>query len=354
MPRIVAGSCNSYDLPQLKEFLTKALSELNFSFKNLKVLLKPNLLSGKSPRRAVNTHPLLVRATAEVLLERGCSLSVGDSPGFESTEKALERSGIMEVVRPLGIDVAAFRKRVIKKIDSGISPYREFVFGEDPLDYDLVVNMPKLKTHVMMGLTAGVKNTFGFVPSLDKARWHLRCGTDKNLFASVLMDIHRIANPGLTILDGIAAMDGDGPSHGRVRHLGLIAASDNAFSLDAFLEKALSFPFPTPISSLAEEREVLLEAKVVDLGMPRVTDFKMPETMKVDFNLPSVVRETARKVLLRKPKYRAKDCNMCRTCADVCPAKAVVIHDNGVRFDYAKCIRCYCCHEMCPTGAIRS
>jgi uncharacterized protein (DUF362 family)/NAD-dependent dihydropyrimidine dehydrogenase PreA subunit len=276
---------------------------------------------------------------------------VGDSPGYESTEKALEKSGIMEVVRDLRLDVAPFRKRVTKA-NAGISPYRELVFGEDPLDYDLVLNMPKLKTHAMMGLTAGVKNTFGFVPSLDKAKWHLRCKSDKRLFSSLLIDIYFAVNPALTILDGIVGMDGNGPTHGRVRDLGLVAVSDNALSLDAFLEKRLAIRSPLPISSLGEEKGLLEEALLVDLGAPQIRDFMMPAAVEVDWNLPPLVRETVRHMFTRKPKWAGKKCNLCKTCVNVCPAGALRAEGNGLLFDYKACIRCYCCHEMCPTGAI--
>ncbi len=351
MSKIVAGGCRGYDVPLLKEFFFRALAEFGALPAKCKVLLKPNLLTGKAPGKAVNTHPLFVRAIAEILVENGCTVFVGDSPGYESTEKALEKSGIMEVMRDLRLGLAPFRKRVTK-VNAGISPYRELVLGEDPLDYDLVLNMPKLKTHVMMGLTAGVKNTFGFVPSLDKAKWHLRCKGDKRLFASLLMDIHFLVNPALTILDGIVGMDSNGPAHGRVRDLGLVAVSDNGLSLDVFLEKTLSIRSPLPISSLGEEKGLLKEAILVDEGAPQVRDFVMPAAMDVDWNLPPLVRETVRHIFTRKPKWVSKRCNVCKTCVNVCPVGALRLGAKGLFFDYKACIRCYCCHEMCPTGAI--
>jgi uncharacterized protein (DUF362 family)/NAD-dependent dihydropyrimidine dehydrogenase PreA subunit len=351
MPKIVAGGCSSYDVPVLKEFFFKALAEFGALPAKCKVLLKPNLLSGKAPGKAVNTHPLFVRAISEILLENGCTVFVGDSPGYESTAKALEKSGIMKVMRELRLELAPFNKRVTK-VNTGISPYRELVLGEDPLDYDLVLNMPKLKTHVMMGLTAGVKNTFGFVPSLDKAKWHLRCKGDKRLFASLLMDIHFTVNPALTILDGIVGMDSNGPAHGRARDLGLVAVSDNGLSLDAFLEKILSIPSGLPISSLGEEKGLLKEAILVDHGAPQIRDFVMPAAMEVDWNLPRLVRETVRHMFTRKPKWDSKRCNACKTCVNVCPAGALRAEGKDLLFDYKACIRCYCCHEMCPTGAI--
>jgi uncharacterized protein (DUF362 family) len=351
MARIVAGNCATYDTPLLKAFFAEALEELGFSAQGVKVLFKPNLLSGKPPKKAVNTHPLFVQALAEVFLERRCTIFVGDSPGFESTKKALEKSGIMDVIRTLGLKVAPFDRRVAKA-NGGISPYKEFLFAEDPLDYDVVVNMPKLKTHIMTGLTAGVKNTFGFIPHLDKAKWHLRCGADKSLFASVLIDIHSVVKPALTVLDGVVAMDGEGPSNGRVRDLGLVAVADNAFALDSFLERTLCLPSPLPVSRLAREKGLVEEATVADLGMPKVSDFRMPKSVRVDWNLPTLVRETARSIFTSKPKCSIRKCTVCMTCLHVCPAGALTMEKKGVSFDYKRCIRCYCCQEMCPTGAI--
>jgi uncharacterized protein (DUF362 family)/NAD-dependent dihydropyrimidine dehydrogenase PreA subunit len=351
MAKIVTGRCDTYEVPRLKEFFTQSLADLGLSFEGCKVLFKPNLLSGKSPAKAVNTHPLFIQALAEVFLERKCTIFVGDSPGYESTEKALNKSGIMEVLRKLKLGLASFDKRV-PKTNAGISPYREFIFGEDPLDYDFVVNMPKLKTHVLMGLTAGVKNTFGFVPHLDKAKWHLRCGTDKGLFAALLIDIHSVVKPALTVLDGVVGMDGGGPSHGRVRDFGLVALSDDALALDSCLEKILSVPYPLPITSKAVEKGLIEDATVIDRGAPEVTDLRMPEIVQADWNFPSFVRETARTVFTRKPKWDARNCTTCRICVNVCASEAIAIGDKGVSFDYRKCIRCYCCAEMCPMGAI--
>jgi uncharacterized protein (DUF362 family)/NAD-dependent dihydropyrimidine dehydrogenase PreA subunit len=351
--RIVAGSCGQYEASLLRDFLSTAFSRLDLSFHDVRVLLKVNLLYGKPPQRAVNTHPVLVQALAEMLLEKGCKVFVGDSPGYESTERALERSGIMDVIRKLQLEVAPFKGKVTKS-NKGVSPYRELVLAEDPLEYDVVINLPKLKTHTMMGLTAGVKNLFGFVPSLTKAKWHLRCGTDKALFSSLLLDLCLLVRPALTVLDGILAMDGDGPGHGRPRSLGLLAASDDPLALDDFLESFLKVPYPLPLSSAARRHGLTREYELIDLGVPEVKDFRMPATInRIDFDLPSPLQQAARRVFTRKPKCDAKACTLCRTCVNVCPPSAITVADDRLAFDYTKCIRCYCCQELCPVGAIK-
>lgn len=283
MSKIVAGRCDGYDPAELRRFLDRAFAEVSLVPTRGKVLLKPNLLSGKSPRKAVNTHPQLVKVLGEIFLEKSCDVYVGDSPGYESTQKALKNSGIMEIVLELGLKIKTFDERVIKE-SHGISPYHEFVLGEDPAAFDLIINMPKLKTHAMMGLTLGVKNTFGFVPRFEKARWHLKAGREAMLFAGILIDIYRLVNPTVTVLDGILAMDGNGPSSGRPREVGIIAVSRDALALDAFIESCLALPSPLPLMRLALEKGLVEEAEVVDLGMPPIRDFILPKTMDTGWN----------------------------------------------------------------------
>lgn len=351
MARIVAGSCDRYDPDELHRFFNSAFKEVGFAFDRCKVLLKPNLLSGKAPHKAVNTHPQFIKVLAEMFLERSCDVYVGDSPGYESTERALKGSGIMDVVHELGLKVASFDRKLLKRFQ-GISPYREFIVGEDPEDYDIIVNLPKLKTHAMMGLTLGVKNVFGFVPRFEKAKWHLRAGRDALLFAAILIDIYTIVKPSITILDGIIGMDGDGPSSGRPRELGIVAVSQDALALDTFVESSLGLALRLPLTGLALEKGLVEKADVIDLGMPAIRDFVMPKSMDVGFNLPSAVRNTMKRVFVRKPKCTHALCKRCGICAEVCPAGALGSDEEFPTFDYKKCIRCYCCQEMCPEGAI--
>jgi uncharacterized protein (DUF362 family)/Pyruvate/2-oxoacid:ferredoxin oxidoreductase delta subunit len=351
MSTVVAGRCDQYDPDKLRRFLDRAFTEIGLVFDHCSVLLKPNLLAGKPPHKAVNTHPRLVRILGEIFLEKSCDVYVGDSPGYESTERALKNSAILNVVHDLRLKIAPFDKRVVKR-SLGVSPYREFLLGEDPGSFDIIVNIPKLKTHAMMGLTLGVKNMFGFVPRFEKAKWHLKAGRDARLFAAILIDIYRLANPTVTILDGVLAMDGDGPSSGRPRELGVIAVSRDAIALDAFIENSLALPQPLPLLALALKEGLVKEAELVDLGMPPIQDFLLPKTMDVGWNLPFAVRHTMKGLFVRKPKCRQDLCKQCGVCMEVCPAGAIKTDEEFPVFDYKKCIRCYCCQELCPESAI--
>jgi uncharacterized protein (DUF362 family) len=260
----------------------------------------------------------------------------------------------MDVVKRCDLKMLSFNKNITKKYQ-GISPYREFILGEDPDDFEIIINLPKLKTHVMMGLTLGVKNTFGFIHALDKAKWHLRAGTDKMIFASILIDIHNIVKPSITIVDGIIGMDGDGPGSGRVRNMGLVALSKNAFVLDRYIEQLAGIPFPLPITSKAKEHHMVPDCETINVGLPVsfVDDFQMPGTMDTNWNLPDMARKVLKNVFIKKPKLKKGLCKGCGVCTHVCPAGAISINEKAVLFDYKKCIRCYCCHEMCPEEAIR-
>jgi len=354
LEKVAIEACDTYDVKLLKTLLDSLFQKISFlPISNTKVLIKPNLLISKTPEKAVTTHPAIIQAIAELLKDHSCAISIGDSPGFGSTEKVLNISGIMDVIKQLGLTITTFSDSIIKKSD-GISPYREFLFGDDPEKYDIVVNVPKLKTHGMMGMTLGVKNTFGFIHAFEKAKWHFRAGQDRSLFASILIDIHRIVKPSVTILDGIIGMDGDGPSSGRPRNLGILGASNNAFILDDCIEKLVHLPYPTPITHLAGKHGLLPDYEVIGSNIPKIDDFLMPNTMDTDWNIPLFAKRLLKNVFIKKPKIHKKMCKACGACVKVCPANALLMQEEGPVFDYARCIRCYCCQEMCPEGAIKT
>jgi len=353
MEKVIIDLCYEYDKNTLKELFNNAFKIIGFKPHTSKILLKPNLLNSKSPDKAVTTHPVFIQAIAEVLRDFSCHVYIGDSPGYESLQKVLKNTGIIKIIEEIGLKTVSFNKRVMKKYE-GISPYKRFVLGEDPLNYDLIINMPKLKTHTMMGMTLGVKNTFGFIHSLDKARWHLRAGQDRLLFASILIDIHRIVNPSLTILDGILGMDGDGPSNGRVRNFGIVAISQNAFHLDEAIERFIGIDTSLPITTLARKNGFIKSYEVIGRSTGYIKDFMMPETMATDWNLPVPIKGILKRAFIKKPKILKALCKQCNVCVNACPAGALSPspHSKPV-FDYKKCIRCYCCQEMCPEGAIK-
>lgn len=352
METVCTGTVREYDVGAIKEFILKSFREIDFEIRDAKVLLKPNLLSGKAPEKAVTTHPAVIQAMGELLLDRGCRVYVGDSPGYESTEKALKLSGVMSVMKDIGLSIASFDHRIIKE-NEGTSPYRSFVLGEDPGMYDAVINLPKFKSHTMMGLTLGVKNTFGFIPAKEKARWHLRAGKDRLLFASVLIDIHNIVSPSLTFLDGITGMDGEGPSSGRARGFGLVGMCRDAYILDRVVEGIVGVKSLLPVSKVAHKHGLIGDHARKDFGTPEIKGFVMARVTDTDWALPEFVKNILKNLFVKKPKLRKELCKGCGLCVEVCPAAALVLSGGLAQFDYRSCIRCYCCQEMCPEGSIK-
>lgn len=352
MEKIAIERCSTYDAAIIKPLLSSMLNGISFiPQRNAKVLIKPNLLAARTPEQAVTTHPSVIEAIGQLFIDCSCKVYIGDSPGFGSTERVLKTSGIMDVIRKLGLTISPFSEKITKHIE-GISPYRYFLFGEDPEEYDIVINVPKLKTHGMMGLTLGVKNTFGFIHAFEKAKWHFKAGRDRRIFASAIIDIHRIANPALTVLDGIIGMDGDGPSSGRVRGFNIVAASKNAFCLDSYIEKLVRFPGLTPITQVASEHGFISNYELISPSIETINDLILPNSMRTDWSMPDFVRKMFRNILVKKPRVDPSICTSCSTCIQVCPAEALSIDTGTPVFDYVKCIRCYCCQELCPHKAI--
>ncbi|MBP1749104.1 MAG: hypothetical protein H6Q52_1643 [Deltaproteobacteria bacterium] len=352
MEKVIAGPIDSYDTQKIKAFIEKGLRETGLAIAG-RVLVKPNLLSGKVPDRAVTTHPVFLEALIELLKDYSCSVYLGDSPGYESLERVLRIGQYTDILERFGVHITPFTNEIVKRID-GVSPYREFLFGEDPDRYDHVINVPKLKTHGMMGMTLAVKNTYGFIRGFAKGRWHLRAGTDKSLFASILVDIHRIAAPRVSVLDGILGMSGDGPSNGTPVDLGLIALSPSAAALDDFIEQRLCPQAFHPVTECARVNGLLEPYEVIDLGIPPVPAFfPMPRSCAADWNIPSPIKRVLRNIMVKKPKPDRRNCQLCGICAKVCPAQAIEIRNDTLQFNYSACIRCYCCQEMCPHDAIR-
>jgi len=348
--------CNDYDSAGLKRALRESLDLIGglgaFIKRSGRVLIKPNLLSARRPEEAVDTHPAFVKEVALLVKETGGLPAIGDSPGsfftIKSIDEVYEKSGVKRVAQETGAELVRFdRMRYI-----GGYPVAE------ALDkYDLVINLPKLKTHTLAVLTGAVKNTFGFVPGLSKVQCHKRA-PHINEFSKILADIFSITKPGLSIMDGIIGMDGDGPAAGRVRKFGLILASPDAVSLDAVFSYIAGLPYSRNVL-LREVAERGLgcgrldDIEVVGEGLDgaRIRDFKLPKAELV-YSLPSRLSRPVARLIEFRPLINEVLCKKCNICKDACPVGAITIDRHVSKIDRAKCIKCFCCHEVCPHDAI--
>ena len=357
--------CTSYEPEIVRNALNKLLAPLgginSFVTPGSRVLLKPNLLAPKTPEAAVCTHPEIIRAVALQVMDAGGTVFLGDSPAVGSANVVLKRSGIAGPVRELGIEVVPFRTPVSVSVSEG-GIHRSILLAREALDFDAVINLPKLKTHGMMTLTLAVKNMFGLVVGAAKAGWHLQANEHVR-FADMLLDINRALPPVLNILDGIVAMEGNGPGSGDPRTVGLLAASSSALALDQVIAQVVGVdPERNPVIYRARERDLMGSEPehVRVVGEPinevRVHNFVLPKSVsRVDFKLPDWMNRSLRKSLSSFPVLDSQKCTTCEECVNICSTDAITLHDKSIgggTVDKDKCISCFCCQEVCPEGAI--
>lgn len=359
MEQVVLVRCDAYELQQMRDRLRKLLAPLggigHFVRPGQRVLLKPNLLAAKPPEAAVTTHPVVVQAVAELVQEAGGQVLVGDSPGLGSLERVAEKSGVLETVRAVGARLISFQET--QRVACG-GTFKQLELSSDYLKADVIINLPKLKTHEMMTLTCGVKNLYGTVVGAAKAGLHLTAGRSKELFADLLLEIAQARPVALTIVDGVLAMEGNGPNSGTPRHLGWLLAASNPVALDVVAARLIGIPVELlPVEQEAlrrklpgacwEELELLGEPFV-----PASPAFTLPEGLDVQFGLPRFVKQLLRSQLTPLPAADEALCVLCGVCRDACPPQAITMTKNALKVDSGRCIRCWCCRELCPHHAL--
>ena len=351
--------CQNYDEDEVLRGLQKAIGLLGgigqFVQKGNRVLLKPNLLYGKAPEKAVTTHPSIVKGMIKIVREAGGVPFIGDSPGVGGLRRTAEKAGIKGVADEMNCPLVEFDRPVLSAKGVG-TQFKQLEIDQAFLEVDVIINLPKWKTHGQTLLTLGVKNLFGCIPGPRKALWHLRAGDNHKLFAQVLVDLYQAVKPPLTVLDGIVGMEGNGPNSGRPIPLGLILASNDALSIDQVVCDLLGISRRAlPTNRVAFEQGIgrdgieVLGERVEDVKIPH---FQFPPLSGADWNLPGFVRKALKNALSTKPVMEEGKCVLCNRCVEICPSKALERKEKGLIFDYGKCIRCFCCQEICSEGAI--
>ncbi len=360
--RVALLGCRDYDSHRVGKAVEKAVDELGgidrFVRKGHSVLLKANLLIGRPAEKQVNTHPEVIRAMVRLVKKAGGKPTIGDSPALGSAVKVASKCGIADVAKQEGVEVIDFNRPV--EVDNPEkTKFKKFKIDRAILESDVVINMPKLKSHGQMTLTLGVKNMFGVVPGTRKSQWHLAAGTDRMHFARMLVDLYRKVSPELTLMDGIVGMEGNGPQNGDPRKLGVIVASEDAVALDAVICEIVGLKRDLMPTIMAAEEMGVGQPRLKNISVAgeavedcMVGNFAFPATGDLMSLFPPFLREPMRDWLTTRPVMDPGLCKMCLICVDNCPAKVITPHDDTLRFDLKKCIRCFCCQEMCPEGAI--
>ena len=351
--------CQNYDEDEVLRGLRKVIGLLGgieqFVQNGNRVLLKPNLLYGKAPEKAVTTHPSIVKGMIKIVREAGGVPFIGDSPGVGGLRRTAEKAGIKGVADEMNCPLVEFDRPVLSAKGVG-TQFKQLEIDQAVLDVDAIINLPKWKTHGQTLLTLGVKNLFGCIPGPRKALWHLRAGDNHKLFAQVLVDLYQAVKPPLTVLDGIVGMEGNGPNSGRPIPLGLILSSNDALSIDQVVCDLLGISRRAlPTNRVAFEQGIgrdgieVLGERVEDVRIPH---FQFPPLSGADWNLPGFIRKALKNALSTKPVMEEGKCVLCNQCVEICPSKALERKEKGLIFDYGKCIRCFCCQEICSEGAI--
>jgi len=357
--------CDSYDPIKVQDAVNRGLTLLggaaSFVTPGERILLKPNLLLGRTPERAVTTHPSVFRAVATSLQAAGARLSYGDSPGFGKPHTAAQRSGLVDVASELGIELADFTHGEVVSFPEG-HQNKQFTIARGVLDADGLVSLSKMKSHGLTRMTGAIKNQFGCIPGPLKAEFHARL-PKVELFSQMLVDLNAFLKPRLFIMDGVVAMEGNGPQNGTPCPMNVLLFSRDPVALDSTVCKLIHLD-PSLVLPIQYGVEFGLGT---DEGVEYVGD---PIEMFVKSNFivnrsPLSTTERlgrpsrwARRFVVPKPFIRASKCTKCGTCVSVCPVhpKAVEFRGSGRTappiHDYQRCIRCYCCQELCPEGAI--
>lgn len=327
------------------------------------VLLKPNLLSARLPEEAVTTHPAVARAVAKIALNARCRVSLGDSPPFAGENEAqyarlCERTGMAALTQELGIPLVRFEEDVVKVANPSGRFYRSFDIARIVSEADLVVNIPKLKTHGLTGFSGAVKNVFGCIPGIAKGLFHVQAADEPASFAQMLIDVLQAVKPDVNIMDAVVGMEGDGPNAGTPKQIGVILASSDPVALDAVACKIVGIePMSIDTTRLAHEQGLgvgdlhSIEIRGESLNDVMIRDFRKSSGRNDWTKIPSPVRRMLRRQLVASPVIEPRECLGCGDCVEVCPVNAMT-PGRPPKIDLSACIRCYCCHEVCNLAAI--
>lgn len=352
------------DYKSLRNDIFEILSALdaNIIKHGSRVLIKPNILAPSKIEQAITTHPLIIKAVCEYVLDKGARVTISDSPGLGKLKRNLKECGVLDVIDGMDVEIREFTESRELTIGDNSSSINKIEIARDIFEADVVINLPKLKTHSQMGLTLAVKNLFGCVIGLKKPEWHLKIGENKAVFAELLIEIYKAIRPKINLIDGILAMEGRGPGSGGIpRRLGVLMGSTDALSLDRAVCEMLCVPHDFLLTNKVGAQLGFNEEIIISGSLPLIKDFKFPPSDDILKTFGSAfIGKILRRNLTKRPVSIDEKCKLCGECIKICPPKAIsntsLSHPPSqtkkLKFDYDKCIRCYCCVEVCPHSAM--
>jgi uncharacterized protein (DUF362 family)/NAD-dependent dihydropyrimidine dehydrogenase PreA subunit len=352
--------CNDYS--NAKDAIKEALSLIggleNIIAPGNRVLLKPNVLAIRPPEDAVTTHPAVVSAMCELVSEVGGIPVIGDGsgivkPGSTTTSQALKVSGIEGVASGHGAELINFETSGYVEVDvPGARQFSHLHIAKAVLEADVIISLPKLKTHELTLYTGAVKNFFGTVPQKNRKQAHFL--EDRRCFGEAIVDIYSVVKPQLAVMDGVVGMEGNGPSNGTPVFAGVIMASYDCVALDIVASELIGIdPLKVPTNKAAFARGLGTEhPEIVGTPLEKVkVRFKRPEG-GITAYIPSFLMRILRRQLAVKPIINTSRCALCKACVSNCSVHAIEETGKTLKINEEKCIQCYCCRELCPNDAV--
>ena len=320
-----------------------------------KVLIKPNVLRRSAPEEAVTTHPAVVKAVIERVLEsKPGALWVGDNPGivgYGENEDCFRATGLLNAAGKYYVNLNE-RSVTVPFAPSGDGKTQ---VSAAVLEADIVISVPKFKTHGLTVLSGAIKNSYGILPGALKGLMHKRAG-NPIAFQRMVLDVFKLRVPDLFIMDAIVGMQGNGPASKDLRYIGLIMASDNAIAMDAVMARMTGLdPGNMPALAMAAEEGLGSFEKgdiSIDGEFRTLQDFMLPPLPESGYAAPGML-QAFDKALTAKPLVNSELCTLCGECVEICPVKALEVDGKLLLIDSDRCIQCYCCQELCPQSAIQ-
>ena len=370
--QVYAASCPDYSQAEgaIRALVEQMGGMGRFVRPGERIVLKANLLRAAPPESAICTHPAVVEAVSKLVKEAGGTPVICDSPGGALHKEAVlrslyEKTGMAAAAAAAGAELSMDSSTRTVSLPEG-KVLRQAEIITPVAEADGVIDLCKMKTHVLMSMTGAVKNLFGVIPGLSKVGYHAT-HPDHATFADVLLDLTGYVKPRLSLMDGILAMEGDGPgSSGTPRQAGLLLAAANPLALDTAAGAIMNLPRQDNPVLLAAERRGLTPCRMEDVELIggtveelRMADYKFPASTKsnlMDFLGPLArpVERLCKKALSQTPRIDGAKCVGCGICAKSCPGQAIAMTAPGkkARISQKACIHCYCCHELCPQKAV--
>ncbi|MBU2498964.1 MAG: DUF362 domain-containing protein [Proteobacteria bacterium] len=339
----------------VREAVDRAFELFPLHLAGKKVLIKPNALRASDPEEGIITHPAVLRAVVEKVETQGpASIVVGDNPGLQyygANEETFQRTGLMEAAKGYYQNIGDESR----KVDFNPDYLPAVSVSRIVLEADILISLPKFKTHGLTVVTGAIKNSYGILPGAQKAKLHRAAGSPER-FNEMVVDVFRLRVPDLFLVDAVVGMEGNGPASPDLRKIGMILASDNGVALDAVIA--------TMMGCDPGRLRILQKAKEAGLGDYELSKIEVIGELKPlpNFKLPPLggeaslenepMRARIRERTLQRPKVNPELCTGCGTCVDHCPVSALSLNDPLPQVDAGLCLACFCCQEICPEKAI--